>query len=105
MFYDASYAKNYDEASSNEDEDNHILPEGKEVGHQVFAVVTKYIDNATGSKINSFKPGYIYRFTGMTIDTKKHIGTDVDGPQKVGLIAYVKVLKWSIVDGTVSFAE
>ena len=105
VFYDASYAKNYDEASSNEDEDNHILPEGKEVGHQVFAVVTKYIDNATGSKINSFKPGYIYRFTGMTIDTKKHIGTDVDGPQKVGLIAYVKVLKWSIVDGTVSFAE
>ena len=105
MFYDAAYAKNWDEASSNEDEDNHILPEGKEVGHQVFAVVTKYVNIADGKKIDKFEPGYIYRFTGMTIDTKKHIGTDVDGPQKVGLIAYVRVLKWSIVDGKAHFAE
>ena len=105
VFYDAAYAKNWDEASSNEDEDNHILPEGKEVGHQVFAVVTKYVNIADGKKIDKFEPGYIYRFTGMTIDTKKHIGTDVDGPQKVGLIAYVRVLKWSIVDGEAHFAE
>lgn len=52
--------------------------------------------------INSFKPGYVYRFTNLAVPDKA-IGGGINGGEDVNVVAEVEVLPWTLVDGTVEW--
>lgn len=77
--------------------------EKDENGYFGYATVNKYVDQ-NGAEITEFAPGYVYRFTGLSVPDKA-IGSTIEGGGSSIVVASVVVLPWTIVDGTVEWNE
>lgn len=52
--------------------------------------------------IKKFAAGYVYKFTGLEV-ADKNIGTTIEGGEDASLVATIKVIPWTITEGTVEW--
>lgn len=52
--------------------------------------------------IKKFAAGYVYKFTGLEV-ADENIGTTIEGGEDASLVATIKVIPWTIAEGTVEW--
>lgn len=52
--------------------------------------------------IKKFAAGYVYKFTGLEV-ADENIGTTIEGGEDASLVATIKVIPWTITEGTVEW--
>ena len=56
----------------------------------------------TDPVIKKFAAGYVYKFTGLEV-ADENIGTTIEGGEDASLVATIKVIPWTIAEGTVEW--
>ena len=56
----------------------------------------------TDPVIKKFAAGYVYKFTGLEV-ADENIGTTIEGGEDASLVATIKVIPWTITEGTVEW--